>query len=941
MISDQLSVVSESCGQRFVLRAVLGVMLLGISACMAQEQNPPVVEPSTHVAGQGSLIPEEEIEALEMPLKQRRSADSRSSIEQRRTLKSTGRKGQELVEKYPEAPNRFRVLGVIFQCQKRLLALENSEINRKAVFETCELMVKAPDEYAAERLDADLLLSEKEMSDKNATMEERAQALAGVIERYRGTTAEVKSLLRAALIVQQLDAPELENEIFDQLDERYADDHEVIAFRRDHLKVGSLSVVFEGDFEQLDGRTFSLPEDALGHLSLMVFWSKDKPGIENLLATVRKYQEQYPGRLTVFSLNVDELQDAGQSFLREQGCDWKVLRMPGGKTHPAYKTYAQGDAVAILVSEYGYAVLIPGYQTDNSGWRGERSAIFSISDARISDDRYTAQLQSLFIGDFFAGSDEGFAPGLDLAPGMQAIRDCFVQSPLRYRLKKEEALANYRKAVDLCNDVIKQHSEASGIGLVRNCRIIALMGLWKLSFDQGCLDQAVSEAKSALASELPAGADAVPRFYLAKDMLRRRDGKAESVVSGYLAACGGDQAPASALAAACLLAIEARSREMFEDYRGRFLAQHADNPAFCDFTAFLRDRHHRHRLLQPNYTRGARNHIVAHGYPSPTNDFPSIELRNLDGSTLVLPKDTNGKLTYLIFVEPPAAGSTNDFPFAIDRNGKPTRNDHLRSVMAYANDLTKRHVNGDINFVAAFLTDDADHVRYLVATNGWDCQAALVPGGLKNLMVRQFGIFSADRLPHIFLLRRDGTVAWTSSSLVYKNDFGFPFAILLGMKVQVEVCEMETAYDALAKGDYKEAVRVFSGPFLPAQPDRFGWKAPRFHGKAVSCMKLEEWGKALEAIDEAEMWHKSAHYRGREPKRLEDWPAMMAEFTMDPACDVLAELWATKAVILEQLDRNDEAAAFRKRAEAPFQEERPNVYKMFHERIKALRLNAK
>ena len=68
---------------------------------------------------------------------------------------------------------------------------------------------------------------------------------------------------------------------------------------------------------------------------------------------------------------------------------------------------------------------------------------------------------------------------------------------------------------------------------------------------------------------------------------------------------------------------------------------------------------------------------------------------------------------------------------------------------------------------------------------------------------------------------------------------------------------------------------------------------------------------------------------------------MMAEFTMDPACDVLAELWATKAVILEQLDRNDEAAAFRKRAEAPFQEERPNVYKMFHERIKALRLNAK
>jgi hypothetical protein len=365
--SEQLSLQ-----RHFALRAI-AVMLLSFNTCMASARDLSASERDTHGAGKAELIPEADIAALDVQLKQPRSADSRPSVEDRRTLKKAVRTGLELIEKYPDAPNRFRVLGKIFQCQKKLLALENSEINRKAVFETCEQMVKAPDEYAVERLDADLLLSEKEMSEKNATMDERAQALAGIIERYRGTTAEAKSLLMAALIVQHLDAPELESAIYDVLDEKFADDHDVIAFRRDHLKVGRLTVGFEGDFEHLDGRACSLPEDALGHLSLMVFWSKDKPGIENLLATVRKYQEQYPGIFTVFSLNVDGLQDGGLSFLSEQGYDWKVLKMPGGRTHPAYKTYAQGDATAILVNEYGYAVLTPGYQTDQSGWRGERS----------------------------------------------------------------------------------------------------------------------------------------------------------------------------------------------------------------------------------------------------------------------------------------------------------------------------------------------------------------------------------------------------------------------------------------------------------------------------------------------------------------------------------------------------------------------------------------
>lgn len=949
MIIVPLSEVSDWYVQRPVLRAALGVMLLTLSNCMAQAQQLPVPEHSTKEAGQGELIPEADIAALETQLKQPRSVDGRLSVEDRRTLKNTVRKGQELIENYPDAPNRFRVMAAVFQCQKMHLALENTEINRKAVFETCERMAKAPDEYAVVRLDADLLLSEKEMSEKNANMEARAQALAGIIERYRGTTAESKSLLMAAMIVQQLDAPELESSIYNVLDERYADDHEVIEFRRDHLRVGRLSVGFEGDFEHVDGSAFSLPEAAFGHLSLMVFWSKDKPGVENLLATVRKYQEQYPDCFTVFSLNVDELQDAGQSFLSEKGYDWRVLRIPGGRTHPAYKTYAKGDAAAILVSEYGYTVLMPGYQSDEGGWRGERSGAFSIDAARISDARYTSQLQSLFIGDFLIWSDEGewrVAGGSETnaSSGLADIYNCFVPVPFRYRLTREEALANYTKAATLAADLLSRVKPTGKEGWsrehlgARDARIVALMGMSSLACEPKHLDEAVKDAKAGLGS----GADVIPRFCLARALLRSSE-DAETVVTGFLKDCGGDMAPASALAAAAILAIEARLRDLHDMYRAAFLDKHGDDPAFYALSSFLRDRYHWHRLLKPNHTLRedrARSYIVGYGYPSPTNKLPSIELRNLDGSELAMPRDTNGKLTYLLFVEPPDGGPTNDFPFATDRNGKPSRDDGIRTVMSYADDLTRKHVNKDINFVAAFLTDDPEHVKYLVQANGWECQAAMVPGGLRNPMVQRLGILSADRFPNVFVLRRDGSIAWSVSGLQYKNEFGYPYAVLVAMKAYIEMCEMESACTALEQGDCKEAARIFAGPF-PAAADRYARHAPRCHGRALACMGLEEWGKALDAVDEAVMWHTRMHYRGREPRRVEEWPAILADFVVEPPCDVMAELWATKAAILERLDRKDEAAALRKQAAAPVQEDHENAQKQLHERLKVSRLKDK
>ena len=73
-------------------------------------------------------------------------------------------------------------------------------------------------------------------------------------------------------------------------------------------------------------------------------------------------------------------------------------------------------------------------------------------------------------------------------------------------MTREAALANYRKAEKLCADVIKVHPDASDLHLVRNRRIVALMGMWKLTGEARHLDRATEEARSALNAEAPARA---------------------------------------------------------------------------------------------------------------------------------------------------------------------------------------------------------------------------------------------------------------------------------------------------------------------------------------------------------------------------------------------------------------------------------------------------
>jgi len=899
-------------------------------------------------AEQPALIPKTQITALEGELAQEMRGTSMVDI--RRACKSVTRKAAALLAESPEAPNRYALLTVLFKGQKRLLGLENSEENRAAIFETCRKLMDAPNEYAEARFEAEMLLSERDLAAAEATVEERAKALEKILARYRGTPAEPRSLMIASLIAAKLQAFDLEKALFNTMRERFPSGHDVIQWRRKHAGLGKLEVMFAGTYTRVDGVPVHFPVDRMGHLCIMVFWSRETPGFELYLKQVKELEVQYPHRFDVFSFNLDELPDAGMATLRKLELDWTVMRLPGGRNHPAFRSYAQKDPVGIFVNAYGRALLTPKAKLEEE---------FTLPAERINNERYLAQLQSLFIGDFLVGVGKERATPNAQQPSVakamegrptskaEAIQACFRPPPFRYRLKREEALANYQKAAKLCAAAIKENTKGTDLWIVRNHRIIALLGLWNLAGEPKYLAEAVKEAKAVLAMKLPSGADVVARFCLAKDQLRSSEAaKTESVVSGFLAECGGTNAPAPAVAAAAILALDANARDLYERYRAKLLAlPDGDNPMLWPVTAFLRDRVHTYDVLRANYIwrmslrerTSMRIHIINLGGAPTSNRLPTITLKTLHGDTLTLPQETNGKLTLLVFVEPSAEPNA-EFPIDADGEGNDKKGPQ-HSFLKYACDLADRHVNKDVVTIAAFLSDDAERIDALMKTRELTCQAAIVPGSLANPMVRRLGVLSADRIPNVFLLRRDGTVAWRASGLPYAD--GEEWVDLLAAKVQIEVCEVEHAFKALEQGDFKKAARVFGGPYLPWAPDRFGWRPPRYHGQALAHMGLKDWDAALESIDKAIDAKSLQYFQGRRNKNPAYWRKEAATVTVNQPDDILVELWATKAVILDKLGRKEEAAQMRKRAAEPAKPDPPSVYKLFHERLKNWRVSKK
>jgi tetratricopeptide (TPR) repeat protein len=831
-----------------------------------------------------SAITKETIAELDKELNEAKAASSEAR--QRLSVRRVIGNAEDLVAAHANDNSRFLALEFLFRAYQRLIALDKDPENRKVFLETCRELVKAPDDLAELRLEADLLLSQAELAKQGASAEARAKALRPLVERYANTPVGAKVLRMAMTMALELGDNRLVTDIQEMIEQRFSGDLEMIAFQRDKLGGQVLGAPFSGVFQRSDGKTLRFPMDGLGRSTILIFWSKENKGeevLKGVAAAALQGKDTLAGRLEIISCNLDGLPDAGESVVRGLGVDWQVLRIPDGKKNPIYNAFVREDPRMLTMSPTGYTALImsgTGRTKAQSDGAPDYGHMLGSSLARSwTEPNYVMQLSSLFAGDFLVFDPEGkmdptrppelkaFAMGEKPQPlaraassvpeeTLQAIQAAFVAPPLRYRLSHADARASYGKAVELCRKAIKDHPEAPDLWIVRNRLIIALMGLWKTDADLGKFQEAVTEAKAALAAGYPPGCDVIARFCIAREALRDPAANAQAVISKLVADGGGDKASGAVLSVAALLSLDVADRKGFEDYRKNILKNHTESPMIWTFSAFLLDRHHSYWLFQVPFTAGwsygrREGYFQTKGDPEEANRILRTELTAGEGKPMRIPDDLDSNWTAIVFAKPAPWSSKKD-------DGLPASPKNLlKSFIGFA----ASRPAGDLKVVLASLGGDVEASRAGLddpknPKNKVDCPILTVPGGMDGPLVHRLGILSENSEINSVLVNKDGRIALMVSGLL--NQGRHDGSAILNVVMRGDENAISAALD---RGDIeaaKDKIFTLAPPFDPNAVDAKGRKLPKppatslahLRARARVYMALKEWDKALADAEE-------------------------------------------------------------------------------------------
>ncbi|MFM2171973.1 MAG: hypothetical protein RI957_2202, partial [Verrucomicrobiota bacterium] len=542
-------------------------------------------------------IPTEKITALEQALTAGKSESS--AARQRLVVKRAVRDAEDLLKANANAANRFVLLEVIFRARQELVKLDNDPENRAALLDACKQLAAAPDEFALQRFDADLLLSQSDSARQGADPSARAKALLALADRYRNTNAEAKALKVAIVIAMELGDTSMAETLRVRIEERFAADLDMIEFQRAHFGGQVIGAPLSGTFERTDGKFMRFPMDGMGKSTMLLFWSNDETGKKHLAgfaAAQKVLPAEATGRIQLISCNIDNLPDAGQSILKDMGITWPALKIPGGKENPYYKTFAQNATTALTLSPTGYAALVLQGSTRNNSGRNvdlsgeidyERWLNSSLSRG-WTQPTYMSQLCYLHSGEFLVhGLTSSSLPKETIA----AIQACFLPPIRRCQTPNSELIARYQKADELTTKAIAANGSSTDLWMLQHYRIAALNNLWQFTGNREHLHAAQKESLSITRSDPEA--KVLPLLTITREALRLPEANGRALIADFINKLGGEKAPATALAAAAMLALETADRELHEKYRSLILEKHANETAIAPVVAILLDRHHR------------------------------------------------------------------------------------------------------------------------------------------------------------------------------------------------------------------------------------------------------------------------------------------------------------------------------------------------------------
>ncbi len=807
-------------------------------------------------AQQPAPIPDGKIKAVQSQLSE--AMEIASAARQKLALRRVVREAESVLAAYRDAPNRFEVLHVLFRTHQKIFKEQSSEANREAILDTCRLLAHAPDEYADIRWDADLLLSQTQIAKQGGNARKRAEGMRNLVDRYLGTSGE-KKVIRVVLVMA-VEAGDLR--LVEYLDsvicERFGDDLAMIAFKRDTLPSRVFGVTFFADLRDTSGNILKFPMNQFGTTTAFLFWSDDENGRANLKEISEVLGKQEPNsqrRLEIFSVNLDELPDAGESILREHGLNLTALHLPGGRSSLIYKAYSRVDPKLVTVSPTGIASLFEtGGNMDGKGF--ERW--FGSSTARAwVDPYYCSKLQSLACAEFLILDSDGkfdpaVPPELKALSGdvtanqlqlkrndkfvpeatIRAIQACFIAPPTRYHTSYEEVIAGYQKADKLCAQAIKAHPDAPDLWMIRNRRMVALMGLWKVKLDNQYIEEAAAEAQATLAADCPAGADAIARLCLARQAIRNPAADAKNVIDALAQPQEGVSPTAPALAVAALLAMEVGDRDTYSELRQAILKQYGDEPPLWPLTSFMLDPYHRYWLNQIPFVSGwiyaqreARG-LGGFGAEQSIRRFES-PLKTPDGETAELFDKNKNNWVLLRFIQPTQIARLSDSPDPF---------------------VASRPLQ-EISVFEVVLSDDTEVIHAELAKRNAPPYYPIlcISDDVRNSLDRKFGMLHDGGRPAIVILRPDGFVALAASAL---SQQGIERYGNLTSTFFLQQDEAAVA-DALSKGDLNEAKRLAftHAPAANTSLPREQLATEQLRARAKVYLAQGDWEAALVDVD--------------------------------------------------------------------------------------------
>jgi hypothetical protein len=825
----------------------LGSLLAGIQG-FADETNPGKIP-------EAAMFPVEQSYAA--------AASQSSNTLKRRAYKKVVRSSKTLLKQYPESNDRYQLLNIIFKCQQNLMMINNTQENRDDVFATAREIVKAPMEFSKIRLQPDILLLRAKVAAGDMTLEARLKSIKEMAELYFESDAEATCLMHLTLIAKDLEDHEVFEELKLNLSSRFAQDAEVVAFLRERFKVSKRDMRFRGTFRTLKGKTIRFPGDLIGHNYLVCFWSTKTPDIQKRFALIKEYQEKTNGHFKIFSFNLDELEDAGQSVLTANSLDWKAMHLPKGINSKAFLGYGHAKSLYTLIpcNAMGYSL----GKTYNSHTKHESDVdVYAI----LNGAHYLSLMQALSCGHFLISESDLYATGK-----LKTIQSHFPGFQHRYRLKNREVLEHYQKAITLCDEFIKTNTDSEDLWKVRNAKIIAHLGIWKADLSPDHLNMAVEEAKLALAAKgLTSAAKVIPQFCLAKNTLRSDDSNPAPVINKFIDACGGDSAGAAAYAAAVVLTVDGGqpARDLYIDYRYTILGKHAGDQTILPVTAYLLKPLYANYLFEANektYYFGSTSRLARLPRRDPENKGKTnesdqyiyrkinAEFTTIRGEKLSIPDAKQYQYHLCAFLDLPKNGEASVKQMGLIKG--------LTGIVG----ACRRE---DMKLVLFFLSQDTNAINEFLTKYRLNCEAVSLPAGLDHPILTKLGIFSPEHLANTALLGPNGDFVINYSEMHHKGVgvgrdsknldpwFDCMSAEHIGNAVKYRVCgyDAEIGNKAYDKKNWPVAARHLAITF------KFNEKlvAPHAAKLKVAMGKSKDYKAMLAYLNEAIKNHKKPYY---------------------------------------------------------------------------------